>query len=233
MDPRFKLLALALLSAAAATAAPAGLGLLSLLAACPLARPCAPRLALRAAAKGLLPLFGLVLAARGLSAGGGDAGPWPPLTFGAAGLAEGALVCWRLALVALFGLWLAAATSAGQIRSAAAHLLRPLPFLPADRIAAILGLAVQLIPLAAEALRGTVAARQARSAGRRGNPLSRIAGPAIPALRRLFLSADQLALAMEARLYREDRPLPRLQAGAGDWGRLLLAAAVAAGAAAL
>jgi energy-coupling factor transporter transmembrane protein EcfT len=225
MDPRLKLLSLVMLSLACGGASGLGLGLLSLLAAAMIAIcPGMLRLSLRAL-RAMLPLLLLVLAARALTTPGE---PLPLLGFlslSTAGVCDGALVCLRLALVTLFGQALVLTTPVDRMRAAVEHLLRPLPFIPEKRIAAMLGLAIQLIPLVLNAVRGTDQARMARCAAGRGNALGRITGLAIPAMRRVFISADQLALAMEARLYTEEPSPPRLRVGRGDWLRFWFVAA--------
>jgi energy-coupling factor transporter transmembrane protein EcfT len=53
-------------------------------------------------------------------------------------------------------------------------------------------------------------AQRARGVERRKNPLIRLIRFTIPLFRRVFLSADELAVAMQARCYSEQRTLPEL-----------------------
>ncbi len=122
----------------------------------------------------------------------------------ASGLHDGLLVCWRLLFVALLGLVLVVSTRPGQIRRAVAWFLRPIPFVPHDRVAAMLSLMVRFIPLIFDEYKKTAEAQKARGVENRKNPIYRMTRLAVPLLRRIFLDADKLALAMEARCYDDE-----------------------------
>jgi energy-coupling factor transporter transmembrane protein EcfT len=227
LDPRVKLGVLVLLSLVSAGASAGGLGLLAGFTVLPLAhasgsvRRKLPRLLMLSA-----PLLLLVLLARATALPG-----QPLLALGTVlvtheGLADGVLVATRLALVSLWGLLFALTTPSEQLRAAIGWLLRPVPGVPAARIAALFGLAMRLLPLILEGARTTREAQLARAAGG-GNPLRRAAQLTLPMMRRLFWQADQLALAMEARLYNDQRSGPPLRATTRDAWSLGLSVLVA------
>jgi energy-coupling factor transporter transmembrane protein EcfT len=115
-------------------------------------------------------------------------GGWPP-TFSPEIAGEALIVCWRLLLVVFMGVLLMATTRSADIRAALVWYLRP-------------------IPLVNEKMAD---AQRARGIERRKNPLIRLMRFTIPLFRRVFLSADELALAMQARCYSEFRTLPDLR----------------------
>jgi energy-coupling factor transporter transmembrane protein EcfT len=89
--------------------------------------------------------------------------------------------------------------------------------MPAERIAAMLGLIVRFIPLIFEEVSRTIDAQRARAVENRRNPVYRMVKFGLPLLRRIFETSDRLVLAMEARCYTEDRTGPELSAGREDW----------------
>jgi energy-coupling factor transporter transmembrane protein EcfT len=132
------------------------------------------------------------------------------------GFAEGGLICLRLWMVALAGVGLAATTSPSGIEAALRHLLAPLPLVPEKRVATMLGLLVRFLPEVLEQARRTREAQTARCIEYRKNPVRRLSMFAISLLRAVFVRADRLSLAMEARCYSENRSVPRLAAGRRD-----------------
>ncbi|MFZ0725961.1 MAG: energy-coupling factor transporter transmembrane component T [Desulfobacterales bacterium] len=163
-----------------------------------------------------LVLLGVVFAARAFSTPGAPlpALPWLPVS--RAGVVAGALTAWRLFLVAFLGLLFVATTRPAAIKAAVVWFLRPLPLLPAQRIGTMLGLVLRFIPLVFSQAGATMEAQRARGVESRRNPIHRLTCFVIPFLRRLFLSADRLTEAMEARGYSETRAEPLLVGRARD-----------------
>jgi biotin transport system permease protein len=133
------------------------------------------------------------------------------------GLLSGGLVCFRLFLVVLLGYLFVWSTLPSQIRVAVAWFLKPVPFIPEKKIATMLSLLMRFLPLIIQEAKETSDAQRARCVENRKNPVYRFSKLAIPLLRRLFVRADDLVLAMEARGYSEDRTLPSLNSKKSDW----------------
>lgn len=121
------------------------------------------------------------------------------------GMEEGLLLAGRLLFVTLFGLLLAATTRPSQIRSAVEWYLRPVPFIPHRQAATMIGLLVRFIPVILTQATEQGEALRARAIDNRRNPLRRTVFLCMPLLRRTFVTADRLALAMEARCYGSQR----------------------------
>jgi energy-coupling factor transporter transmembrane protein EcfT len=228
-DVRFKLVALVLLSLAGLNAGFAGLGAATglLLAALHHIRLPLTVLARDLRYFGVLLLF--VFTARLLSIDAGDPlfAAWG-LSITRPGLTSAVLVCWRLAFTVGLGAVMMATTKPAQVRAALQWLLKPLPFVPAQKIATMISLVVRFVPHVLAQARETAAAQRARGIENRKNPLYRLVKFSIPLLRRIFEDADTLVLAMEARCYSESRTEPVLHAAARDWalagGAVLLGA---------
>lgn len=227
LDARVKLALVALLGLATVQATAAELGLLSaaLLGAArvtglPLGR------VLREL-RYLLALLAVVWIARGLAIPGDALISAAGISLSRQGAIEGALICWRLLLVAAAGILFVFSTPPAAVKAAAQWVLKPVPLVPEKRVAVMLSLVVGFIPVILNQSRETLDAQRARGIENRRNPVLRFARLAIPVLRRIFSDAEKLALAMESRCYSEDRSDPALSAGRGDW--LALAAGVSLG----
>ncbi|BBO66095.1 energy-coupling factor transporter transmembrane protein EcfT [Desulfosarcina alkanivorans] len=126
-------------------------------------------------------------------------------------LAEDALVvCWRLLLVVCMGIVLMATTRTADIRAALVWFLRPIPLVNERMAATMVGLVVRFLPVILFQAAEISDAQRARGIERRRNPMVRLMRFTIPLFRRVFLSADELAVAMQARCYHEHRTLPEL-----------------------
>lgn len=136
-------------------------------------------------------------------------GGWMPIF--ASGLAgEALIICWRLLLVVLMGLLLMATTRTAQIRAALVWYLKPVPLVDEKMAATMVGLVVRFLPEILFQAAEISDAQRARGIDRRKNPLVRLMRFSIPLFRRVFLSADELVAAMQARCYNEHRTLPDL-----------------------
>jgi energy-coupling factor transporter transmembrane protein EcfT len=140
------------------------------------------------------------------------------------GLYEGALICWRLFLVVLVGLLFVSTTRPSQIKAAVEWFLNPIPFVSGKRLATMLSLVMRFIPVILNQARETADAQKARCVGNRKNPIYRLKKIGFPLLRRTFETADELAVAMEARCYSENRTEPEFTARLRDWMVLMVSA---------
>jgi energy-coupling factor transporter transmembrane protein EcfT len=147
----------------------------------------------------------LVFGVRTLTFDGG----WTP-TISPGSVTTALLVCWRLLLVVLMGLLLMATTRTAHIRAGLVWFLRPLPVVNAKMAATMVGLVVRFIPVILFQAAEIADAHQARCVQNRKNPLRRLTRFTTALFRRVFGSADELAAAMQARCYHEDRTLPDL-----------------------
>ena len=144
------------------------------------------------------------------------------------GLIAGTLICWRLINIIMLGWLLTATTRIRQITSAVEWLLRPIPGIPAKRIGTMLGLVVRFVPEILVQAHEVSAAQQARLIQLRKNPIYRLRHMSLPLLRRTFETADELALAMEARCYSDHRSARRFDARSRSWTVLIVMGLMAA-----
>jgi energy-coupling factor transporter transmembrane protein EcfT len=136
---------------------------------------------------------------------------------GMQGLSAGAMAAFRLFLVVMLGFLFVSVTPPSKIRAAVAWYLKPIPFVPEKRVASMMALLVRFLPLIVQEAKETADAQKARGVENRKNPVYRLLKLAIPMLRRTFFRADELVLAMEARGYDENRSMPRLSSKKSDW----------------
>jgi len=118
------------------------------------------------------------------------------------------LVCWRLLTVVLMGLLLMATTRTAHIRGALVWYLKPIPWVDERMAATMVGLVVRFLPQILYQAAEVSDAQRARCIDRRKNPLVRLKHFGIALFRRVFLGADELVAAMQARCYNENRTLP-------------------------
>ena len=162
-------------------------------------------------------MLALVFSARTLFT---DGAPWiafGPLAATREGLREGALTCLRLVLMFMLGAAFIATTRSAEIKAGVQWFLKPIPFVPAERVATMLSLVIRFIPVILEQAARTSDAQRARAVENRRNPIRRMAIFGMPLMRRTLETADNLAVAMEARCYTEKRTDPELKADPGDW----------------
>ncbi len=226
LDVRLKLALLAAAALVSLKLGAAGLVVLALLVLFQLAAAgCLPRFrGMEWRTMGLL--LGLVFCGRALSMPGEEIIAWGPVALTREGAIDGALAALRLGTVFLLGAAFVAATRPAEIKAGVEWLLKPLPGVNARRAGTTIGLLIRFIPVVWEQAAAVADAQRARAIEQRRNPLRRAACFGIALMRRLFISADTLALAMEARGYRDDRTGAPLAVRPGDWP--LFAAALAA-----
>ena len=217
MDARLKLPLVGLASAACLDAGAGGLAWIGAVLAVGLLSARVRPGAVAAELRRIGPLLMLVFTARALTTAGAPVLHTGGLTVTAEGLISGGLVCLRLVLAYLIAALLVATTRSADIRAAVRWFLKPLPLIPADRVATMLGLMVRFIPMILEESARTAEAQRARAVENRRNPFYRMTRFGRPFMRRVFAAADRLALAMEARGYTEQRTAPELKTAGRDW----------------
>ena len=137
---------------------------------------------------------------------------------------EALIVCWRLLLVVCLGLLVMATTRIAHIRAALVWFLKPIPLVDERMAATMVGLVVRFLPVIIFQAAEIGDAQRARGIERRRNPFLRLMKFSTPLFRRVFLSADELVAAMQARCYSDQRTLPELAFGWRDGVALGVAA---------
>ncbi|MHC1744142.1 MAG: energy-coupling factor transporter transmembrane protein EcfT [Syntrophobacteraceae bacterium] len=128
--------------------------------------------------------------------------PWAPVS--RESLDAALLSIWRLALILAYSTLFSMVTRARDVQQALLWVLRPFPFLPARRIALMMGLVMRFLPLTLDAVEEVRLANRSRLGDQVRNPLKRIKHLAVPVMRRALGRADELTVALVARGYRED-----------------------------
>jgi len=216
-DPRFKIVALIMVSLASLGASLPVLSGACLLMLMVVIRAGVPPGALMRDLKPVVLLLLFIFLARALVTPGEQLfvlGPWPVTR---EGVIAGAVICSRLLLVLLAGVAVMASTRLSEIKAAVEWFLKPIPGVPEKQIGTMLSLIVRFLPHILDQARETGDAQRARGIENRKNPFYRVIRFSIPVLRRTFLTADQLALAMEARCYADDRTDAELVSDRSDW----------------
>ena len=138
------------------------------------------------------------------------------------GALAGALVGWRLLVVAAAGFHFVTSTRMSEIKAGVEWYLKPLPFVPEKRVSVMMSLIVRFIPVVLGQMRQTLDAQRSRGVDNRKNPVYRMVKLAIPLFRRVFEDADRLAVAMESRCFDEHRTDPALRSSRADWVALVI-----------
>ncbi len=121
------------------------------------------------------------------------------------GAVVGAMICWRWLLIVCFGMGLTASTRSVEISAAVEWGLRPLLGKSAHSVGLMIGLLMRSISLILTQTKEIADAQRSRAIENRKNPLYRMKMTALPLMRRSFLSADRMAMAIAARSYSECR----------------------------
>ncbi len=222
LDVRFKLMFLILISLMSLSAEFLRLGFLSGLLTVLMAHS---RLPLKSALKGMqffLVLLLLVMVARMVTTPGDPVIEIKFFSITRQGILSGVLICWRLTIIVLLGFAFVHSTRSFEIKAAVQWLLKPFAFIPGKRIATMMGLTTRFVPVILNQASETAQAQRARCVENRKNPVYRLIRLGFPLIRRTFERADQLAIAMEARCYTDNRTNPELCASRIDWIALLV-----------
>jgi biotin transport system permease protein len=135
---------------------------------------------------------------------------WLPVSHD--GLRLGAFTCWRLSLILGYAVLFTAVTRPREIQDALIWILRPIPSLRERRIGLMISLTIRFFSIILDQAEEVRLAHKARLGEQDKNPLRRAKFLALPLLRRSFSRAEDVALALAARGFRDDLPLrlPRL-----------------------
>ena len=168
----------------------------------------------------LLLLF-LVFLARVLSTGGAPAINLGFVKISVQGVSSGVLVCWRLVIIVTLGFAFMSTTRPSAIKAAVQWYLKPLPLIPEKKVGLMMGLILRFVPVIFHQAGEIADAQKARGVETRKNPVYRLTKLAFPLMRRTFERADNLAAAMEARGFTENRTDPELALHKRDWVSLI------------
>jgi len=164
----------------------------------------------------------LVFFARAFSTSGSAFIEWQFIVISKQGVYEGMVVCWHLFLVVFLSLAFVSTTRPSEIKAAVEWFLIPFPFIPRKRIAIMMSLIMRFMPVIYEQVKDTADAQRARCVENKKNPIYKLIKLLIPVIRRTFEGADDLALAMEARCFSENRTDPVLSSSPKDWVALFI-----------
>ncbi len=217
LDPRFKLLAIILLSLVCLNLHFISLAIVTLFL---LGLIFLSRLPLISGIRELRFFFILLLLvfiARVLSTGGPSMLDLTFVSVSKRGLHDGLLICWRLAFIVLLGFTLMTTTRTPEVKAAVQWYLKPVPFIPERKVAMMMGLILRFVPVILDQAAETAEAQRARCVQNRKNPVYRLTKLGFPLMRRTFERADDLVAALEARGFTEERTDPELVSHAHDW----------------
>lgn len=133
------------------------------------------------------------------------------------GVVEGLRFGARLILILLVCTIMTGTTSLLTFRNVIEWYLRPIPLVPAARVATMINLTFVLMPLIFDSYSEMMHAQNSRCVQLRRNPIKRIGFIVFPLLSRTLQRADEMVFAMEARCYAEERTRPVFTASRADW----------------
>ncbi|HUL30860.1 MAG TPA: energy-coupling factor transporter transmembrane component T [Thermodesulfobacteriota bacterium] len=131
--------------------------------------------------------------------------PWVPVTQD--GLRLGGFTCWRLALILCYAVLFTAVTRPRELQDTVIWLLKPFPFLHGRRVGLMVSLSIRFFSIILDQAEEVRLAHKARLGDLKKNPFRKIKFLALPLLRRSFLHAEDVTLALAARGFRDDLPL--------------------------
>lgn len=140
------------------------------------------------------------------------------------GAVNGFALAFRFFLIMLTGLIFTLTTRPGSIKAAAQWYLKPVPFIPEKRASVMISLSLKFMPIILKQAQNISNARKARCGDLQKNPVKKTISLILPLLKKVFLSADNLVMAMESRCYNEDRTDPEFSSSGKEI--LFLAAGV-------
>lgn len=135
---------------------------------------------------------------------------WLPIS--KEGLTQGILTFWRLFLLISYSILFTATTRPRELRDAIIWFLKPIPSLPAKRIALATSLAMKFFSRILDQSDEVKNAYIARFGELNKNPFRKIKFLTLPILRRSILDVEELTYSLFSRGYGEDLPinLPKL-----------------------
>lgn len=155
-----------------------------------------------------LVLLGFVFISRSLTTPGEELFSIFTLSVTQQGLFTGLLVSLKFFLVMMTGLLFCTTTRTSQVKSAVQWVLKPVPFIPEKRVAVMVSLTLAFMPVILKQAQAISDAQAARCGNLEKNPVKKITRLILPMLKKTFLTADNMILAMESRCYGEDRTDP-------------------------
>jgi energy-coupling factor transporter transmembrane protein EcfT len=178
--------------------------------------------------RGIVILSLLVFMGRALfsgAGGSGDAGASESTP-----LIEGAKGAWRLLLFAAAGLIFTVTTSTIRIQDGIISILRPLPFVPEQKIAVMMSLTITFVPFIFTVAREVLDVHRSRGINLKKRPFRGTYLFTSHVLAAILQYTDDVSTAMEARAYGGLRTKPRFTPGLRDAVMTLIIAACIAGA---
>jgi energy-coupling factor transporter transmembrane protein EcfT len=158
--------------------------------------------------KYFLVLLLFVVAARALSVSGDILFSFYSMTITQQGVDQGLLTAFKFLLVMLTGILFSATTKPSSVKAAVQWFLKPIPLVPEKQVAVMVSLALGFMPIILKQANAVSDAQKARCGDLEKNPVKRIIRFVFPLLKKTFLTADLLVMAMESRCYTEDRTDP-------------------------
>ncbi|TFG65381.1 MAG: energy-coupling factor transporter transmembrane protein EcfT [Spirochaetales bacterium] len=134
-----------------------------------------------------------------------------------ASMPAAAVFALRLSLALLGSALFTSTTSISAVKRAVVSLLGPFPWVPKHRIGMMIGLSLTMVPRLLKSADDIREAQKARCAAGRRNPVARIRLFAVPLLISVTSQVEELAQAMEARCFSENRREAPLHTAAADW----------------
>ena len=160
--------------------------------------------------KYFLLLLVMVFISRGITTAGTPVWSFMGIDVTDEGIFEGGIVVWRFFLVMITGIVFTVTTRPSHVKSAVQWFLAPIPFIPEKRAGVMVSLFLKFLPLMVTQSRQVAMAQRSRCGHLERNPVKRVKRLALPLLKNMVRSADDLALGMIARGYTENRTDPGL-----------------------
>lgn len=126
-------------------------------------------------------------------------------------LITGVLRAFRFFLILWMALLFTFTTDPMDVSSGIYRLLKPLHFIPARRLATILGLSLTMLPVILDQVREIREAMLSRCGMSRWTPLRNLIRLGLPLIDGILVKAEDLSDAMESRLFTEDATPPEKQ----------------------
>ena len=134
----------------------------------------------------------------------------------------GVLRAFRFFMILWMALLFTFTTDPMAVSSGIYRLIKPLPFLPARRFSTIPGLSLTILPLILDQVREIREAMWSRCGMNRRTPLRNLIRLGFPLLDGILVKAEDLADAMESRLFTEDATPPEKQSGPQGYKIILI-----------
>lgn len=124
-----------------------------------------------------------------------------------ASILSAAVMCWRLALIILYGILFTSVTRPREMQNALAWFLGFVPFVPARRVATMLSLTIRFFPLILDQSEEIRLAMKSRCANQSLKSYKGARHFTLSLFRQSLIRCDEIACALAARGYREDLPI--------------------------